>query len=337
MIEYNKCKLYGLTTKRQLAKYLSKISVSKIKKHEFFLHRIKPAVVDGKRLIEAPTRLLKDMQKIILNDFKNLDIPQNVFSGIKKRSYIMNVSQHVGKNHFMKIDLSKFFPHIKRDRVYRFYKNKFNLPNDLAEILTNLSTINIEQIDTEKFSTKQLEDYANAKDFMVNKKIKVKDHLITGSRISPILSYLVNEEMFNEIQNYCDSNQITFTIYVDDMAFSSKKKITQNHKHQIYGIINRFGYPINKSKTKIIDINDWKHITGGEIDKHGNLKCPKKLELKLRTYNDEFKKGDFTNIDKLRGLIVAMYQIEPKKYEFLYNVIMRKYSKLKQRKNQEQS
>jgi len=147
LIIYNNCKFYGLTTKRQLAKLLCKTAVSDIKKQGFFMDKIKPSVIDGKRLIEAPSFLLKKMQKEILFDLRKLEIPRNVFSGVKDRSYVTNGSMHNGKHHFMKIDLSKFFPYITRNNVYKFYKEKFNLPPDLAEILTNLSTINVDKIE----------------------------------------------------------------------------------------------------------------------------------------------------------------------------------------------
>ena len=334
MIIYNNCKLYGLKTKRQLAKFLCKSSVSDIKKQNFFIAKIMPSVIDGKRLIEAPSNILKKMQKQILLDLKKLDIPDNIFSGIKGRSYIMNGSIHKGKYHFMKIDLSKFFPHVKRNTVYKFYKEKFNLPSDLAEILTNLSTINIENINPLDLNKKQKENYNNVLEFMKNKNIMVKNHLITGSRISPILSYLVNEDMFEEIQLKCKENNIKFSIYVDDMAFSSKNKITNAFAQSIFSIIEKHGYVINKEKTRIVDLNKRKKITGVVINDKGELKCTKKLEYKLKKYNNEFKRGNFENIKTLNGIIIAMHSIEPEKYDYLYRIITKKYKELNKSNNQ---
>ncbi len=328
MIIYNNCKLYGLTTKRQLAKFLCKTTVSDIKKQNFFIDKIKPSVIDGKRLIEAPNYILKKMQKEILVDLRKLEIPDNIFSGVKGRNYVKNGSDHSGKHHFMKIDLSKFFPCITRDKVYRFYKEKFSLPSDLAEILTNLSTINIEKINVLKLNSYQKENYKNAMEFIKNNNIIVYNHLITGSRISPLLSYLINEEMFQEIQAECDKFKIYFSIYIDDMAFSSNKKISNSFVQKIYSIIEKHGYVINKEKTRIVGINRRKKITGVIIDKEGKLKCPKKLEYKLKKYNDEFKKNNFDNIKKLYGTIIVMHEIEPEKYKYLYKLIMKKYKEI---------
>lgn len=297
------------------------------------MDKIKPSVIDDKRLIEAPSFLLKKMQKEILLDLRKLEIPSNIFSGVKDRSYVKNGSMHNGKHHFMKIDLSKFFPYITRNNVYKFYKEKFNLPPDLAEILTNLSTINVDKIDVSKLNSFQKENYKNAIIFIKNKNITVHNHLITGSRISPLLSYLINEEMFEEIQSMCDKFKIYFSIYVDDMAFSSNKKISNSFVQKIYSIIEKYGYVINKEKTRIVDINRRKKITGVIIDKEGNLKCTKKLEYKLKKYNDEFKKNNFENIDKLHGTIVAMHEIEPEKYEYLYKLITKKYREIIKAKN----
>ena len=46
--------------------------------------------------------------------------------------------------YLFKIDISKFFPNIGRNKVYNFYLKKLNTSPDVANILTNLSTINLD-------------------------------------------------------------------------------------------------------------------------------------------------------------------------------------------------
>lgn len=86
---------------------------------------------------------------------------------------------------------------------------------------------------------------------------------MTGSIIIHILSYLVNEGKFNfnEIQEFCNKMNIIFSLYVDDMTFSSNKKITIYHKNKICEFIKKKGYKVNADKTKIFDINSCKCIT----------------------------------------------------------------------------
>lgn len=324
MIIYNDSKIFNIKTKKQLAYFLGKVEVCNIKKQAFFVNNTKAFVIDGKRLVEAPARVLKKMQKIILRDLRKLIIPDNIFSGIKKRSYVQNILLHKGKNHFMKIDLSKFFPHVTRDKVYNFYLKKLQTAPDVAKILTDLSTIDIDRLKEDNYTEKQKKNLSDAKQFILNKNIKSRNHLMTGSRISPILSYLVNEDMFNEIQQFCDNNCIKFSLYVDDMAFSSDKKITNFHKNTICQIIKKNGYKVNTDKTKIIDINSWKRITGGIIEKNGIIKIPKALELKIKQYNLEFKQGDFQNLEKLYGCLIAATLLEDK-YSHLYDIVYFKY------------
>lgn len=338
MIIYNNLKIYNVQTKKQLAYLLGNVEVCDIKKQTYFIDNTKAFIIDNKRLVEAPAKVIKKMQRKILFDLRTLEIPKNIFSGIKKRSYVDNVLEHSGRNYFMKIDLSKFFPHITRDKVYKFYLNKLNAAPDVANILTNLSTIDVDRLDDKDYTQKQKDNLKEAKQFIENKKIKPHNHLMTGSRISPMLSYLVNEEMFKEIQDFCDNNKIKFTLYVDDMAFSSSKKIKTYHKQKVYNIIQKYGYVVNKEKTKIIDINSWKMITGGIIETDGKVKAPRALELKIKKYNDEFKKNNFTNIQVLYGCLLAAMLIEDeyskkndtesKKYKKLYNVVYTKYKEM---------
>ena len=318
-----------MKTKKQLAYFLGKVEVCNIKKQTFFVDNTKAFVINGKRLVEAPAKSLKKMQKNILRDLRKLVIPNNIFSGIKRRSYVQNIVLHQGKNYFMKIDLSKFFPHVTRDKVYKFYINKLQTSPDVARILTDLSTIDIDRLKDDNYTEKQKYNLNEAKQFIVNKNIKTRNHLMTGSRISPILSYLVNEDMFNEIQEFCDKNNIIFSLYVDDMAFSSNKKITNYHKNKICEIIKKNGYKVNTVKTKIVDINSWKRITGGIIEKSGKIKIPKELELKIKQYNLEFKQGRYENLEKLYGCLIAATLLE-NKYTYLYKIV---YTKYKERLN----
>ena len=92
--------------------------------------------------------------------------------------------------------------------------------------------------------------------FIEKKKIKTTNHLISGSPSSQILSYLVNQQMFGELQQYSNKNNITMSIYVDDITFSST--ITMFHtenKRNIYKIISKYFYPVSRHKIKSYSAN----------------------------------------------------------------------------------
>ncbi len=97
--------------------------------------------------IQPPKDDLKIVQKRIKRMLGKIDIPDNVFSGVKGKSYADNALMHVGdkRRNLFKIDLTAFFPSISRDVVYTFFRDDLHCSPDVAEILTNLTTIDIEK------------------------------------------------------------------------------------------------------------------------------------------------------------------------------------------------
>ena len=179
---------------------------------------------------------------------------------------------------------------------------------DVSELLTNLLTVSL--------NLSKIENNEEIINFLDTKKIKSYNHLISGSPASQILSYLVNYKMFDELQVFCDNNNITMSIYVDDITFSSNFKISHKIKYIISKIITKYGYNLSNNKTKYYTKKYPKLITGVIIDKHGNLKAKNSLthktinEIKIR--NSNFNKDE--EIKRLKGLINATQQVEPNKF-----------------------
>lgn len=91
-----------------------------------------------------------------------------------------------------KIDLTAFFPSIRRETVYRFFFEELCCSPDVAAILTNLTTVDLTKLDQRNL--------ADVYDFLANKGVNCYNHLISGAPTSQILSYLVNHKMFDELQ-----------------------------------------------------------------------------------------------------------------------------------------
>src|SRR5699024_12547242 len=74
------------------------------------------------RLIEPPQAELKIVQKRMKTLLGKIQVPDNVFSGIKGRSYSDNACYHLGKSkrYLYTIDLTAFFHSISIEIVYRY-------------------------------------------------------------------------------------------------------------------------------------------------------------------------------------------------------------------------
>lgn len=308
-MDYSVCPLFGITRKRDLGKILK----TKMKNKNQFNLQYKPYIdkKTKKRLIEAPNYSLKLIQKRIKQSFDCLQFPENVFSGIRSRSYIDNAYYHIESNYFLKMDMSKFFPNTSREKIYIFYSKKLNMPNDIASILTDLSTVNIEPLMS-----------IEVRKYILEKGIRHYNHLPSGSPVSSILSYLANKDMFDELVHLAKSNNCIVSFYVDDIIFSSKNKISKNLIAKAEKIISKHGQIVNKDKTKTYQTTDYKKITGCII-KNNELIIPNKIRYKIKK---ALKNDNYTNseIQSILGLINNAQMFDKRKYKDLQQKIKSK-------------
>ena len=316
MISYNSTNLYGLQSQKYLA-YLLRIRNKNFFKQSYVLTCISPYIDNsGKpRLIEAPSDSLKKIQQRIKIELNKIAVPYNVFSGVPGRSSIQNAEIHKNNKFIFKIDLSAFFPHITRQSEYLFFKDTLKESPDVAEIITNLTTVDL--------SLCKMKDPLSVNSFIEKKKIKTTNHLISGSPCSQILSYLVNQQMFGELQQYSNKNNITMSIYVDDITFSSNNNISYENKRNIYKIISKYFYPVSRHKIKSYSANYPKEITGSIIAQN-TLKVPNRLSYKIIREFKYYKKhpDDKDSLNRLRGLLIAARQNEPDKFKNIYQFIL---------------
>lgn len=314
-MKYTECPLYGLQSKKML-KCLLYIKDSKLLKQDYIVSLITPYIdTKGKpRLIEAPCEELKLIQKRLKTILGKIIVPDNVFSGIKGRSYADNASMHIGPNrkNLFKIDLTAFFPSISRETVYRFFLEDLRCSPDVAEALTNLTTI-----DLEKSKSTNLDSVYQ---FLVTKGVGCKNHLISGAPTSQILSYLVNHSMFDEMQKIAIENNIRMTVYVDDVTFSSESKISHNFREKIVSIVRKYNYQISHSKVKNYTKLYPKLVTGVVIDSDGKATVKNALSQKIIAEYTHLKSypDDTASRQRLRGLLTAARQVNPNAFPTIY-------------------
>ncbi len=319
---YNNCPLFELKSKKMLKRLLY-IEDSKLMKQEYIASLVSPYIdTEGKpRLIEPPREELKIVQKRLKKMLGQIVVPNNVFSGIKGRSYADNALMHTGNNrrNLFKIDLNAFFPSISRETVYRFFHDDLLCSPDVSKILTDLTTI-----DLEKSKAINLEEIYQ---FLKTKNVACKNHLISGAPTSQIMSYLVNHHMFDEMQKISDENHVTMTIYVDDVTFSSECWISHSFSDKIIAIVRKYGYQISKSKVKKYTKLYPKLVTGVVIDSTGKPVIKNAIRKKIINEHEYLKNhpDDENSRQRLKGLLTAARQVTrhsyPSIYKFAYSTV----------------
>lgn len=303
-----------------MLKRLLRIEDVRFMKQDYVAALISPYVdKKGKpRLIEPPHKELKIIQTRIKNMLGRIVFPDNIFSGVRGRSYVDNAAMHVGphRRNLFKIDLTAFFPSISRERVYLFFRQDLCCSPDVSRILTDLTTI-----DLAKSRASNIEEVYS---FLDEKGIACRNHLISGAPTSQIMSYLVNNRMFDEMQKISSENNATMTVYVDDVTFSSENNISHKFKMKILSVVRKYGYKISKPKVKKYTKDYPKLVTGVIIDSDGNLTIKNSMRERIIKEHEYLQNHpeDTESRQRLRGLLTAARQVNPHAFPAIYQSAM---------------
>jgi len=302
---YNNCSLYKCTSKKML-KYYLRIADNTMLKQDYVLSNVRAYIAKDKpRLVEAPSDKLKAIQSKIQKILGQVTVPDYVFCGVKGRSYVDNARMHEGKGQYLyKVDLTTFFPSIKRETVYSFFKDELCCAQDIAEILANFTTVDLCRLGIDRQDT--------VWSFLAGKNIATHNHLITGSPVSPILSFLVNRKMFGALHTLAAQNDAIMSVYMDDVVFSSHCYLSRKFRIQVKQIISKYGYRHSSEKTRFYAKKTPKLVTGVVIDQTGTLTVKNCLRLKIITEHKKLRAdpNDIQCRKRLQGLVTAARQVE---------------------------
>lgn len=178
--------------------------------------------------------------------------PTYLQSGVKYKSYLTNAKQHKGQNYFLLIDIKSFFPSITKNKIKRSLVIDYAQSVDVAEFLSN--AITAPQIKSGKRA------------------------LVTGSPVSQYASYYVNKRMYDELASIAFQAGITFSVYVDDIAFSSKATIPFTFLNSVFKIIKKNKFKLANNKVYWGKVGQKAEITGVKITAYGLFLTEKRKE-----------------------------------------------------------
>jgi hypothetical protein len=223
------------------------------------------------RLIEKPTGELLKIHERIQSLLRRIESPLYLFSGKRGLSYIDNAKPHVKNNNVFLLDIAKFYPSTKKEFVFRFFNFKMQMSEDVAWLITDLITYN--------------------------------GHIPTGSQLSQSVAYWSYSKLFDDVYNTSVGNGIVFTLFVDDISFSSNEPIPKSFEQDIIHRIYSTELGIKESKIKRKSKQHFKVITGVAITPNNTTTVPNKLRKKIHDEIKLFQKGRIKSLKELSPLI----------------------------------
>lgn len=278
----NDCPFYRLGRKDKLAELLNINSTQKLislakKADELYFEYDKYDPKRGKsRHIEEPKRKLKYIHWRIQDLLGRIILPEFIYSPGRGKSYIDNARVHINSPILKKIDIKKYYPSTTSNRVSWFFHNRMECTQDVAKILTNLSTF--------------------------------KGHLPTGSPSSPILAYYAHADMWETLGKLATENNCLLTVWVDDITISGTH-IPSAMIWEMKKAIARNGLQYHKEE--FYSGNKPREVTGA-ILVNGQLKAPHRHHLKLHHLKNRVSKetNELAIISLLHQLHSAQSQID---------------------------
>ncbi len=166
------------------------------------------------RKITRPVERLKIVQKQINNCLKEYDLPDCMYGGVSEKNNFDNAVPHKSSRYFLTIDLRNFFGNITNAIIYQtLINNRFTWKE--AREITIISTY--------------------------------KGSLPQGAPTSTVLANLSFAPTAIILEDFCRERNIIFTVFVDDLSFSSCQCF-EHDIHEICQLIKKGGFFVNHKK-----------------------------------------------------------------------------------------
>lgn len=279
--------IYKLCSKRKLATILQIEYDRLLHANDFIDYTVSEIekASGGFRTIYDPCRDLKQVQRRIKNLLSRISIPNWVFSGCKGVCHVDNGKYHEHSVYFIQSDLHAFYDSCSRESVYRLFKDRFKCSSDVSALLCDLTTLTLEDGSTV---------------------------IPTGSPCAQLVAFLAYQDMFNELHNLASNHGCKFSLYVDDLTFSSKTPFSNPavFKKKLLQIVKRYGHSLSLSKTAYRGAGDVKIVTGVAITKDGISTIPNKLRHKIVEGTGQSCAGDASAATSTLGRISSARMIE---------------------------
>jgi RNA-directed DNA polymerase len=238
---------------------------------------------DNRELFKC-SRQITSLHKRTMKLF-NIEPSSYLKSGVKKESHITNAKCHENSNFFLLIDIKSFYPSTTKSKIKIELRRTYKQSKDVAEFISNLVTVPQE-------------------------KALGKRALVTGSPLSQWFAYVINKKMFDELNKVSQEEDIKFSVYVDDITFSSKRVITYKFYTKVYSIISKYRYQIHQGKMYRGKLGDKTKVTGIQFTKYGFRLLDKHKEKIRQNSIIKLSKLNWSTIPKKLTLRDYQYQYD---------------------------
>lgn len=299
-ISVEESKLYGLRRKRDLANLLgiSPSELNSFRGDENYEEWPKKTPGKKDRIIEEPLLPLAKALGKLHGLLSLVETPSYLMSGKKKVKPRDNAEIHQHGAHMINVDIEQFYNSTKREFVFETFKKVFKQADDVASVLADITTY--------------------------------KGHIPTGTATSQLMAFWAYKQTFDRIHKLCQSKNITMSVWVDDITFSSDRPLPRNWVKDISKIMTEVELSLKAKKTKIFTSKEYKTVTGTAISPAGEILVKNEKRKEIVDLLRERKVEDFRlkEARQLLGKLTAQRQNEADFFDSVYERCKQRVKKL---------
>lgn len=198
--------------------------------------KVRKLVYPVARLRAAHERLKFHLSKIVQ--------PSYLMSPRTGRAQRDNAAAHINACQVLTLDLKQFYPSTSRSMIRNSLMAQFGMAPDVAGLIAHLGTAD--------------------------------DRACFGSPLTPVLASIVHRPMFDAIADLCIANDLSYTVWVDDLTISGEM-ITGEFVASVRKIVRENG--LRSHKLRLRTGNRAVFITGVGIV-GADLVVPRHMELR---------------------------------------------------------
>lgn len=265
-----------------------------------------PKRTSGHRIIAHPAKPLKKIQAALVSILREeLPVHSAAFAYKKGLGIRDNAMVHQKSNYLLKMDFSDFFNSITPELFFKICKTqKIQWSTAEKRLLTQLLFWNR----TKSYDGKLI--------------------LSIGAPSSPLISNFVMYNFDQQLAAICQSQQINYSRYADDLTFSTKNKDLLFDLPNQVKLLLKYYYDnfitVNEMKTMFSSKRHNRHVTGVTLTNNNKLSLGREKKRMISSLIHQYKVDILDEDDSyyLQGMLAFAMSIEP---EFIERM-KKKYS-----------
>lgn len=217
-----------------------------------------------------PVGRLRAVHERLKFHFSKIIQPSYLMSPRKGKAQRDNAAAHLGAVQYLTLDLKQFYPSTTRSMIRSSLMSQFGMAADVAGLIAHVATAD--------------------------------DRACFGSPLTPVLAALVHRPMFDSIADLCTEDDLSYTVWVDDLTISGEK-VTGAFKARVREAVAESG--LRSHKLKVKTGNRTVFVTGVGIVGE-ELIVPRRVELRSKELWDDLEAAEtLDEIDTASSRLLA--------------------------------